>query len=104
MLINKSRGLTCFNDSETFVEYLNDMDDIHKNIEESTLNKKWKIWIVFDEIIADMPTNKKLYPMVTELWIRERKLNISLVFVIQSYFAVPENIRLIEHTISLWKF
>ena len=40
LLINKSRGLTCFNDSETFVEYLNDMDDIHKNIEESTLNKK----------------------------------------------------------------
>ena len=52
-------------------------------------------------MIADMPTNKKLYPMVTELWIRERKLNISLVFVMQSYFAVPENIRLIEHTISL---
>ena len=40
LLINKSRGLTCFNDSETFVEYLNDMYDIHKNIEESTLNKK----------------------------------------------------------------
>ena len=84
----------CFNGSEAFIEYLNDMDDIYKNIEENNLNKKRKIWIVFDDLIADVPTNKKPNPMVTELLIREGKLNISLVFVIQSYFAVPENIRL----------
>ena len=45
-------------------------------------------------MIADMVTNKKLYSIVTELFIRGRKLNISLVFIIQSYFAVPKNIRL----------
>ena len=45
-------------------------------------------------MIADMLSNKKLDPIVTELFIRGRKLNISLVFITQSYFAVPENIRL----------
>ena len=96
LFINKkeSPGLMCFNGSESFIEYLNDMDDIYKNIEENNLNKKRKIWIVFDDLIANVATNKKPNPMVTELLIREGKLNISLVFVIQSYFAVPENIRL----------
>ena len=45
-------------------------------------------------MIADMLSNKKLNPIVTELFIRGRKLNISLVFITQSYFAVPKNIRL----------
>ena len=50
--------------------------------------------IVIDDMIADMPSNKKLNPVVTELFIRWRKLNISLVFITQSYFTVPQNIRL----------
>ena len=70
------------------------MDDIHKNIEEYNLNKKRKILIVFDDMIPDMLTNKKLNPAVTELFIRGRKLNISLVFITQSYFVVPKNIRI----------
>ena len=70
------------------------MDDIYKNIEEYNPNKKRKILIVFDDMIADMLSNKKLNPIVTELLIRGRKLNISLVFITQSYFAVPKNIRL----------
>ena len=70
------------------------MDDIYKNIEEYNPNKKRKILIVFDDMIADMLSNKKLNPIVTELFIRGRKLNISLVFITQSYFAVPKNIRL----------
>ena len=57
-------------------------------------NKKRKILTIFDNMIADMLNNKKLNPMVTELFIRCRKLNISLVFITQSYFAVPKNIRL----------
>ena len=48
----------------------------------------------FDDVIAEMLSNKKLNPIVTELFIRDRKLNISLVFITQSYFAVPKNIRL----------
>ena len=82
-----------FNDSEAFVEYSNDMDGIYTNIEEYNPNKKLKVLIVFDDMIADMLTNKKLNPIVTELFIRGRKLNISLAFITQSYFAVPKNIR-----------
>ena len=70
------------------------MDDIYENIEEYNLNKKRKIVIFFDDMIADMLSNNKLNPIVTELFIRGRKLNISLVFITQSYFAVPKNIRL----------
>ena len=58
------------------------------------LNKKRKILIAFDYMIADMLSNKRLSPIVTELFIRGRKLNISLAFITQSYFAVPKDIRL----------
>ena len=70
------------------------MDDIYKNIEEYNPNKKWKILIIFDDMIADMLSNKKLNPTVTELFIWGRKFSTSLVFITQSYFAVPKNIRL----------
>ena len=59
------------------------MDNIYKNIEEYNPNKN--LLIVFYDMIADM-----LNPIVTELFIRGRKLNISLVFITQSYFAVPK--------------
>ena len=87
-------GINNFNDSEAFIEYLNDMDNIHKNIKEHNTNKKIKILIVFDDMIANMLSNKKINPIVTDLFIRGRKLNISLVFVKQFHFAIPENIRL----------
>ena len=67
-----------------------DMDYIYKNIEEWNPNKKCKILIVFDYMVADMLSNKKLNPIVTELFIRDRKSNIYLVFITQSYFAVPK--------------
>ena len=70
------------------------MDDIYKNIEEYNPNKKQKILIVFDDKIADMLSNKNLNTIVTEFFIGGRKLNISLVFITQSLFAVPKNIRL----------
>ena len=53
-----------------------------------------KILTVFHNMIADMLSNKKLNPVVTELFIRGKKLNISLVFIKQSYFTVSKNIRL----------
>ena len=58
------------------------------------LIKKKKILIVFDNMIADMINNKKLNSIVSELFIRGRKLNISLVFITQSYFKVPKDVRL----------
>ena len=73
------------------IEYSNDMDGIYKNIEEMNLNKKHKILIVFDETIADMFSNKRLNRIVAELSIKDRQLNISLVFITQSYFAVSQN-------------
>ena len=68
------------------------MDHIYKNIEEYNPNKKYRILTVFDDMIADILSNKKLNPIVTELFIRSRKLNISLVFITQSYFVVPKTI------------
>ena len=56
--------------------------------------KKHKVLIIFDDMIADMINNKKLNPTITELFIRDRKLNISIVFITQSYFKVPEDVRL----------
>ena len=70
------------------------MEDVYKNIENYNPGKNRKILIVFDDKIADMINNKKLNPVVTELFIRGRKLNISIVFIIQSYFKVPKDVRL----------
>ena len=79
------------------MEYSNDMQDVYKNIEEYNPIKKRKVLIVFDDMIADMINNNKLNPIVTELFIRGRKINISIVFVTQSYFKVSKDVRLILH-------
>ena len=76
------------------MEYSNDVKDVYKNIGNYNPGKKRKILIVFDDMIADMINNKKLNPVVTELFIRGRKLNISIVFITQSNFKVPEYVRL----------
>ena len=68
------------------------MDNIYKNIEEYNPNKKQKILIVFDDMIAGMVSNKKLNPIVSQLFIRGGKLNISLVLITQSYFGMPKKI------------
>ena len=70
------------------------MEDLYKDIDEYNIDKERKILIVFDDMIADMINNKKLNSIVTELFIRGRKLNISLVFITQSYFKVPKDVRL----------
>ena len=76
-----------FHDSKAFIEYSNNIVDIYKNIEDYNPNKKRKILIAVDDMITDMPSNK-------ELDIRVRKLNISLAFITQSFFALPNDIRL----------
>ena len=68
------------------------MNDIYQNNEDYSPNKKRKILIVFDDMIADMLSNKKLNPIVTELFIRGMKRNISLVFITKSYFAVRKTL------------
>ena len=77
------------------MEYSNYMLDVYKNIEDYNPDKKRKVLIVFDDMITDMINNKKLNPIVTELFTRGRKLNISIVFIItQSYLRVPKDVRL----------
>ena len=90
----ESAGLKHFIHPKTFIEYSNDVQDVNKNIEENNKDKTRKILMVFDGMISDMINNKKLNPVVTELFIRGRKLNISLVFITQSYFKVPKDVRL----------
>ena len=70
------------------------MRDVSRNINHYNPYKENKILIIFDDMIADMIHNKKLDSVVTELFIRGRKLNISLVFITQSYFKVPKDVRL----------
>ena len=70
------------------------MQDVHKNIADYNPRKKRKVLIVFDDMIADMINNKKLDSIVTELFITGRKRNISIVFITQSYFKVPKDVRL----------
>ena len=95
-LINKCEkvGLDHFDDPKAFIEYSNDMQDVHKNIDDYNPRKKRKVLIVFDDMIADMTNNKKLDSIVTEVFIRSRKLNISIVFLTQSYFKGPKDVRL----------
>ena len=80
------------------------MQDVYKNIEECNLRKKCKILIVFHDMIADMINNKKLNPIVTDLFVRGRKSNISIVFITQSYFKVPEDLRLNSTQFLSWNF
>ena len=70
------------------------MDDVYGNIDDYNPNRKRKILIVFDDMIADIMTNKKFQAIIKELFIRCRKLNISLVFITQPYFSVPKYVRL----------
>ena len=95
-LINKREkvGLDHFDDPKAFIEYSNDMQDVHKSIDDYNSRKKRKVLTVFDDMIADMINNKKLDSTVTELFIRGRKRNISIVFITQSYFKVPKDVRL----------
>ena len=82
------------NDPNAFIEYSNSMDDFYNNIDDYNLKRKRKVLNVFDEMIADIMTNKRFQRIIKELFIRCRKLNISLVFITQSYFSVPKEVRL----------
>ena len=69
------------------------MHDVYKNIDNYNYYKENKLLIVFDDMIPNMINNKKFNSIVTELLIRGRKLNISLIFITQSYFKVPKDAR-----------
>ena len=78
------------------------MDDVYNNIDDYNSKSKRKVLIVFDDMITDIMTYKKFQAIIKELFIRCRKLNISLVFIPQSYFSVPKEVRLnITHHLIL---
>ena len=95
ILIKKHKDVEIkhLNDPNTFIECSNTMDDVYENIHDYNSSRKRKILIVFDNMIADIMTNK-FQAIIKELFIRYRKLNISLVFITQSYFSVPKDVRL----------
>ena len=87
-------GIKYCNDPNAFIECSNRMDDIYQNINDYNPSRKRKILIVFDDMIADIMTNTKFQAIIKELFIRCKKLNISVVLITQSYFSPPEDARL----------
>ena len=81
------------NDSNAFIECPNTTDNVYENIDDYNPSRKRKILIVFDDEIADIMKNKRFQAIIKELFIRCKKLNISLVFITQSYFSFPKDVR-----------
>ena len=79
-------GTKHFSHPNAFIECSNTMDDVYENIDDYKLSRKRKTLILLD--------NKKFKSIIEELFIRYKKVNISLVFITQSYFSVPKDIRL----------
>ena len=89
----ENAGIKYCNDSNAFIDCSNTMDGVYQNIDDYNPSRKRKILIVFDDMIADIMSNKKFKSMNKELFIRCRKVNISLVFITQSYLFVPKDVR-----------
>ena len=83
---HENAGIKNLNDPSAFIQYFNTMDDVYNNIDDYNPKRKRNL-ILFDDLIADIMTNKRFHAIVEELFIRCRKLNISLVFITQSYLV-----------------
>ena len=90
----KDVGTKYCNESSAFIECSNKMDDVYQNTDDYNPSRKRKILLVFDDMITDIMRNKKIQVVIKELFIRCRKLNISLVLITQSYFSIPKDVRL----------
>ena len=95
-LINKREqaGMKILNDPHAFIEYSNDMNDALDDINNYNKNRDKKVLIIFDDMIADIMRSEKFKAIVKKLFIRCRTLNISIVFITQSYFRTPKDARL----------
>ena len=87
-------GMKNFNDPTAFIEYSNTMDDVCKNIDHYNIKRTKMVLIVFDDMIAEIMTNKNFKSIIKELFIRCRKLNICIVFITPSYFRTPKDVKL----------
>ena len=90
----ENTGIEHLNDLNAFIESSNTMDDVYKDIDDYNPSIKRNNLIMFDDMVADIMTNKKFHAIIKELFIRCKKLHISLVFITQSYFSVPKEVRL----------
>ena len=84
----KNAWIKHVNDGNPFIEGSKKMDDVYENINDYNPNRRRRKLIIFDEMIEDIMTNKKIQAILKQLFIRCRKINISLVFITQSYFSV----------------
>ena len=75
---------------KTFIDHSNTIDDVYNSIDHYNSTRKINILIAFDDMITDIMTNKNFHAIIKEPFIRCRKINISLVFITQSYFSVPK--------------
>ena len=82
------------NNPNAFIACSNTMDDVYEDIDNYNAKRDKEVLFVFDDIIADIMSNKKFQAIIKELFIRCRKLNISLAFITKSYFSVPKDVRL----------
>ena len=89
----QNAGINNLNDPNAFFEYSNTMDDVYNIIDYYNAKRKRKVLIVVDDMIADIMTNKKFQAIIKKLFIRCRKLNISLASITRSYFSVPKEVR-----------
>ena len=95
-LINKREqaGMKNLNDPHAFIEYSSDMNDVLEDINNYNEKRDKKVFIIFDDMIADIMRSENIKAIVKELFIRCRKLNISIVFITQSYVRTPKDPRL----------
>ena len=91
---HENAGMKHVNYGNAFIECSNTMDDVYDSINDYNPNRRRKLLIVFDDMTAEIMTNKKFQAIINELFIRCRKVNISLVFIRQFYFSVPKDVRL----------
>ena len=90
----KNIGIKHLNDPNALIECSSTMDDVYENIDDYNPSRKREKLTVSDDMIADIMTNRRFQAIIKELFLRCRKLNISLVFITQSYFSVPKDVRL----------
>ena len=95
-LINKREqaGIKNLNDPHAFIEYSDDMNDVLDDINDYNKNRDKKVLIVFDDMIADIEYNKNFKRIIKELFYRAHKINVSIVFITQSYFRILKDARL----------
>ena len=85
-------GIIHLKNPKAFIDYSQIIDDLYENLKDNNPTKKRKVLIAFDDTIVGIKSNEKLKPIVSELFMRGRKVNISLVLILQSYFPVIKNL------------